>query len=51
MKQTLCLPVHVKPSPVNPVLQLQMNDPSVSVQFAFVWHGADTVHSFMSKML
>ena len=46
----LCSPVHDVPLPVYPELQVQLNDPSVSVQNASgsqSW--AFVVHSLMSK--
>ena len=44
------LPLHAVPFPLNPRLQAQLNDPIVSWQVAFGWHGFPRVHSFISKM-
>ena len=44
--------MHVVPSPVNPVLQLHVNDPIVLVQFPFVPSQLlkdGTAHSSISK--
>ena len=42
------LPVHVKPSPANPVLHLHKNDPTVFVHVAWLWHRVGFKHSSMS---
>jgi len=44
------IPLQVNPLPENPVLQTQVNDPGVFVQFAYVLQGAGvSEHSFLSK--
>ena len=42
------LPLHVSPSPVYPVLQAHVKDPSVLVQEALAWQGDWVTHSSMS---
>ena len=44
------LPSQFKPFPVKPSLQLQTNEPTVSMQLAFGWHRSSE-HSSISKSL
>ena len=41
-------PSHDFPSPLNPSLQVQVYDPCVSLQSAFVSHGLPSAHSSIS---
>ena len=46
----VCIPRHVCPSAVNPLLQEHENEPSVLTQAALMSHGGfSAVHSSMSK--
>ena len=44
------LPSQFRPFPVKPSLQLQTNEPTVSMQLAFGWHRSSE-HSSISKSL
>ena len=45
------LPVQLKPSPLKPVLQVQMNEPAVFWQLALASHkGTEALHSSTSEI-